>query len=96
MSNTTKHTPGPWSVDKDGRSLLYKNPLMGPSRFLAHDTFTEPFKDEQRANMSLIAAAPELLEELQGLVSLIEQEYPHQAGTWLESARAAIAKATAK
>jgi hypothetical protein len=40
----------------------------------------------------LIAAAPELLDELVQLVQLIAAEYPQQRGVWLEGARRAIAK----
>ena len=95
MSNTTKHTPGPWTIDKDGRSILYQNPLMGPSRFLAHDTFTEPFKAEQRANMALIAAAPDLLEALNLILGSFALERVERFDL-VEKAKTAIKKATSE
>jgi hypothetical protein len=52
--------------------------------------------EEGLANLRLIAAAPELLEQLKKLVAEYES-LPHSLGyeyTHLESARAAIAKAT--
>ena len=64
MSNTTKHTQGPWIISEDGNRICYRNPMTGTSAFLRHDIFRGKFNGEQRANMALIAAAPDLLEAL--------------------------------
>lgn len=92
----TKHTPGPWSVrfdfvvqatSFDGGRLV---PVAQP--YGVNSDGTDLF-----ANARLIAAAPELLDALQGLVKelsdsddegLIENAEP------MIAARAAIAKAT--
>ena len=70
-----KHTPGPWSVDENGRFINYENPIVGKSFFLIHEKFEPGFKNEQAANMALIAAAPEMLEALKNLLDLIENNW---------------------
>ena len=60
----TAHTPGPWTVAENGRYINYHNDVVGTSFFLIHETFRDEFKEEQAANMALIAAAPDLLEAL--------------------------------
>lgn len=61
MSNTTKHTPGPWIISEDGNRICYRNPIVGISAFLRHEKFLDGFEREQAANMALISAAPDLL-----------------------------------
>ena len=82
----TKHTPGPWVKDM--------NEVYGPENLPVADCNGRTVQ-ECNANARLIAASPDLLEALEGLV--LEKDYPgmseperqlHQA------ARAAIAKAT--
>ena len=80
---TTQHTPGPWTVDA---SLCTVHHLM----------FQEPLDNRNKiavvtseADARLIAAAPELLEALKGLL----QETGIN-GTYAAKANAAIAKAT--
>ena len=99
----TKHTPGPWYAEKNGLiwrrppSDLYENggSVAGDQPVAkAHAGWygegLEPYPVQ--ANARLIAAAPELLEALEGCIDLMDN-----GGTWsLEdqaAARAAIAKA---
>jgi len=78
-----KHTPGPWhpahdQVVTDNDSLICSlSGLRGPG-------YTQ-------ANARLIAAAPELLEALRGLLNALPSATTHPA---ISAARAAIAKAT--
>ncbi|HFF2105780.1 TPA: hypothetical protein ACGBGH_004783 [Pseudomonas aeruginosa] len=99
----SKHTPGPWFVNgresytkyveaRIGGGLLQEVAACGP---------TEQ-QEQQEANARLIAAAPELLEALQGMIEVYGGQYNDdclpKASTELEliqQARAAIAKATA-
>ena len=65
----SKHTPGPWKVEPMGKQLYieteYKSAL---TPFVCDMQFPDCQSDEERetaqANATLIAAAPELLEEL--------------------------------
>lgn len=101
--SAAKHTPGPWLTDRN-------NVHTGQIAIVHHCTgndWVEIWSDkwfktgmcesEQEANARLIAAAPNLLEALQAIVSslsdqddegLIEHAQP------MIDARAAIAKAT--
>jgi len=81
-----KWTPGPWEADgefvdgADG-SAIYTA--------LGYDPDNVPLHDEiQKANASLIAAAPDLYEALEGAVEAMEA-----AGMSCHDERAAIAKA---
>ncbi len=98
-----KHTPGPWFVNghenytkyveaRIGGGLLQEVAACGP---------TEQ-QEQQEANARLMAAAPELLEALQGMIEVYGGQYNDdclsKSSTELEliqQARAAIAKATA-
>lgn len=70
-----KHTPGPWSWDA---GLV---PPDGPSSYadifsLEHETIVASFNDcipEGTANAHLIAAAPDLLSALHGLLGLLDE-----------------------
>lgn len=97
-----KHTPGPWEVWETfsgfiristARSLTSSN----PDDYAVRGRIAQcPRRADGRGvhNARLIAAAPDLLLELRGLVALVAAEYPSQQETWLEGARAAIARAT--
>lgn len=80
----SKHTPGPWSHDGDGEILAQDNVIV----VYSHGGQRAVQTDE---DANLIAAAPDLLEALEGIISAI--------GGWgsdrskLDAARAAIAKA---
>jgi hypothetical protein len=64
---TTRHTPGPWAIDRDDRpSMEWNNHIVQASRphltvcFMAHTQ--EDGNAEGEANASLIAAAPTMYE----------------------------------
>jgi hypothetical protein len=98
----SKHTPGPWIADSAGyggwrfdggyngviRTLDGFHVFAGPSSFLA---LRGRDAAEADANARLIAAAPELLEALQYVMSA-HGEQLHDA---FDAAEKAIAKATA-
>lgn len=85
-----KHTPGPWHSSSNDRAnglVIYAKDgwAVADARvFHARHTL-----DEARANVRLIAAAPELLEALQAVVRVADR-----ATVEFDMARAAIAKAT--
>ena len=84
------HTPGPWHVDNSspggGNVQSKSGPVADTLRF--GNTHNEAMADY--ANARLMAAAPELLEALQYVLSA-HGEQLHDA---FEAAHAAIAKAT--
>lgn len=97
------HTPGPWSFDHDWRRFptifgadKKKVATIEKDGFPAKNVRTAA----QEANARLIAAAPELLEALEGICSAFTQ--PGNDGWFsdpvhsdeVNKARAAIAKAT--
>lgn len=94
--SAAKHTPGPWSFPPvptdefgvwqitaaDGRSL------MGNEQYY-------PWVPVKKADWQLIAAAPEMLEALQHIVSGFVEVYGEKRSSGaMKHARAAIAKAT--
>ena len=83
MSNSN-HTPGPWASHKDYVLDQYGNKVAVacPGRHLG--------QGDPLANARLIAAAPELLAALEGLVSARKAGF--YSGEW-EQAKLAIAKA---
>jgi len=98
------HTPGPWRIKTTGNignaieaDCGLRSPLFADNGFRTVATFqsccASDRYDEQEANAlanaRLIAAAPELLEALQGLV-----ECEHTTAELWQAARAAIARAT--
>ena len=96
-------TPGPWFVrsEDDGREprvFITRAFGDGPPRFyIAFIPDAGQGVKESYANARLIAAAPELLKELQTAVAWIEDdsEYRPTADEILPQLRAAIAEATA-
>ncbi len=93
-----KHTPGPWAIEyrTDGQFTYSPRIYAGPA--VIHYTagyHTEEqdatFKARAEANARLIAAAPELLEALQWIVS---QPQGYMYLEVREKAAAALAKAT--
>ena len=88
-----KHTPGPWKAEKFC--------VWGGDKYVAA-TQTGILEEEQQANAALIAAAPELLENLKRCVDSLEHWFwrygdPEGANSqMMKNARAAIAKAEVK
>jgi histidinol-phosphate/aromatic aminotransferase/cobyric acid decarboxylase-like protein len=84
------HTPGPWhrNISADGK---YPTVFAGRNQ---HVAVASQQKDsaETEANISLIAAAPDLLAALQRAAALLAR-YPDHTDAWREC-RAAIARAT--
>jgi hypothetical protein len=107
MNLVAKHTPGPWKAQMiDGRMGVTANHMCSfpGMRYdicerVGGDCTAKPTKGTPEANARLIAAAPELLEALQRVVS--DWVHPYDGGEYedgempaLDQARAAIAKAT--
>lgn len=99
MNITAQHTQGPWKHEGQGDITGYENDTahgcFGPVDVACVYLRTVPGKTE--ANARLIAAAPELLEALQGVVTHWTRQFErrgHAAPDWCKKARAAIAKAT--
>ena len=100
---TTRHTEGPWEVKAStafpGRYLIAQPRAETPVLAVA-TTVEVPLAAEEEANARLIAAAPDLLEALGGLL-LAVPEIP--GASWLDqweelpavlAAKAAILKAS--
>lgn len=108
---TSKHTPGPWltveglvyALDETGRVNRFSAMITaGFVTYRGERTNT----DELRANVRLIAAAPDMLAALrlaEGQLALLLRQYPDQSETCdhptatryvLDKVTAAIAKAT--
>ncbi|MGS6394294.1 hypothetical protein ACVG01_17090 [Pseudomonas aeruginosa] len=97
------HTPGPWEIERYSDGLIQ---IVGNIRAVSdHEehvtTVVEAVTRGDEANARLIAAAPELLEALQGMIEVYGGQYNDdclpKSSTELEliqQARAAIAKAT--
>ena len=98
----SQHTPGPWTVGvydatENFRSITHHACVCDPDT-MALIAVTGPATDEQsQHDANLIAAAPDLLEALQGLVNIATHPQATKAEIRMIAieARAAIAKATA-
>ena len=91
------HTPGPWFTHGKLRRCILTTLDPRHSRQVAElsDLPSDEMTDSEiEANARLIAAAPELLDALQALVSVCENEGFPYLGNILPMARAAIDKAT--
>lgn len=99
----SKHTPGPWKVF-NGTDVFPDDGDKEATRYIADcDMASAAFisGEEARANARLIAAAPDLLETLKGMVGMyVELVESGDAGFWdaekvteVIAARSAIAKA---
>lgn len=106
MADTVKHTPGSWDVEDPmgaeiGLSIVQSGLKTYEWEFIAMVCQSDASEErmgkqrfispgEQEANARLIAAAPELLEALKGMlvVANLFTDSPYH-----EAARAAIAKA---
>ena len=90
----SKHTPGPWQIDwyicrEKGKELWRVPRSIGPA-CADHDHWAGNHITVDAADAHLIAAAPELLEALQDMVS----DHASLSDATLAFARAAITKAT--
>ena len=89
MSNSTKHTPGPWKrriADSVGTDYM-----MVASVYPMEDEDAQTLS----ANVALISAAPDLLVALQACLAYLENDVPlpNYCDAEKRVARAAIAKA---
>lgn len=107
-----KYTPGPWKLlqnEPQSNSPLYlysanhdpRASAIGREQHIAEVDLVghgKQFLDEQTANALLIAAAPEMLDELMRTVKVIEALYvdgvPDQVRLIAQRSLALIAKAT--
>ncbi len=79
------HTPGPWTVSEDNWSQT-----TGDTYSILEESYEA---SERKANARLIAAAPELLEALKGVLVRLEHSGSWEGEDEKTAARAAIAKA---
>jgi hypothetical protein len=84
------HTPGPW--ERIGWDVRTKRTDSDHRGFVIATTEISPFPEERHADAQLIAAAPEMLAALKGLLELYGSAGTNQA----RAAFAAIAKAEGK
>ena len=83
------HTPGPWRAVPNAPGI--SDTVIDSGRRVVADVISRKSTDELRANARLIAAAPELLDALEGLLNALPSATTHPA---IKAARAAIVKAT--
>ena len=94
----TIHTPGPWKAveHKSVTGDDYIQILAG-SWDIAHNKYSARNWDEERANAALIAACPDMLAALEGLLSIESSVTQGQERElreeWIPKARLALAKA---
>lgn len=103
MGDLAKHTAGPWVIDelrtqcgrafRIGASEMLKS---GKGCCIIYDDYPGNPHNERAANARLIAAAPDLLAALRGLVKVNEiiGKTLNWKDDYLEVARAALAAAT--
>jgi len=98
--NENNHTPGPWHIQKYSKDKLFVNAEHDQIAHILHTETRGLISTPERraANAHLIAAAPELLANLTGLLPWIElaklQTKPYLPDAdYLETAYAAICKA---
>lgn len=83
---TAQHTPGPWRYDY---APGYCGELLAPNGTTLAEFVTEPSEADAR----LIAAAPELLEALNAMLTHMGMDEDEWNKVTFDQARAAIAKA---
>lgn len=92
----TKFTPGPWeAVSFNGNSLVVTELIVNEKEAIA---LLGTCGEKEQANAHLIAAAPDMYEALEAAVSEYGKpggpwNVPSEPGTWIDKARAALAKA---
>lgn len=72
---STKHTPGPWVTKREGFSTVYVEARIGGGwiQEVAACGPTDAGREQQEANASLIAAAPDLLEALKDMHQVLSE-----------------------
>ena len=101
----SKHTKGPWAVVEHDHAICIQTESpsktkYGASRYAAIGGFDRNDRaqlEEARANARLIAAAPELLDALEQMVSVFldtEGRHGESENDAMDAANAAITKAT--
>lgn len=89
----TRHTPGPWHYEMDGFQISIGDESTRHD-YLKHDRTVAVIRDNSahaEADARLIAAAPDLLEALEGMIEKPGQAHPG-TNCW-DRAQAAFAKA---
>ena len=91
----SEHTPGPWRTNGEG---VFRDCIGGVAQ-IAHIGSAAYGDDEKSSNAALIAAAPDMLAELEDMTDVAEKAIiasgtdSEFAAIRVERARAAIAKA---
>lgn len=97
-SKRAAHTPAPWTSDRRGTQGIANYTVIGTPanwhREIARVYHGDRFADGE-ANVRLIAAAPDLLEALEKVISQIDPENTTVGLGNILNARAALAKARA-
>ncbi len=96
----SKHTPGPWTIERNERGTSIK--AIGPLQ--AEEYAGSAWLDVSDVDARLIAAAPDLLEALKDLLPILDKAWDYDGDVFgrlhndavdaWRQARAAIAKAT--
>ncbi len=105
MNDKAKHTSGPWYIrEYTNRPNPWSYEIISHARIgfapiaEIEVNFEGKFQEEQQANARLIAAAPDLLEAIEPLLSIYLEIYGKEPDGELfvevQNARKAIAKAT--
>ena len=68
MEKDNKHTPGPWIVSSDGKAVRASADIMANYRRNVVNIGKRDNIGEMAANLSLCAAAPELLAALEAML----------------------------
>lgn len=84
-----KHTPGPWAVKPGGTDISLR--IIGKTDLNQELIASVPTYGDGHANARLMAAAPELLDALKGVLIVADRKTNE-----FDAARAAIAKAEGK
>lgn len=96
-----KHTAGPWKVEEYQKHFeIWPDVTTGGVQIIAktHTWESEQWKEDDRANAFLIAAAPEMIEALKYLYDFCLNNIPNMSeygigSQEMRAARIAIAKA---